>query len=90
MVTKVADSKGRVTLGRRFANKTVILREVDETEVLVTLARVVPAREAWLFENPKALKLVAQGLKEAKARRFVKGPDLAAGAKLADAIEEDA
>ena len=48
MVTKVADSKGRVTLGRRFANKTVILREVDDTEVLVTLARVVPAREAWL------------------------------------------
>jgi len=88
MVTKVADSKGRVTLGRRFANKTVILREVDDTEVLVTLARVVPAREAWLFENPKALKLVARGLKEAKARHFVKGPDLAEDQKLADAIED--
>ena len=89
MVTKVTDSKGRVTLGRRFANKTVILREVDDTEVLVTLARVVPAREAWLLENPKAMKAVARGLKQAKARQFVKGPDLAADAKLADAIEED-
>jgi ABC-type nitrate/sulfonate/bicarbonate transport system substrate-binding protein len=89
MVTKVADSKGRVTLGRRFANKTVILREVDDTEVLVTLARVIPAREAWLFENPKALKAVVRGLKEAKARHFVKGPDLAADQKLADASEDE-
>jgi hypothetical protein len=90
MVTKVADSKGRVTLGRRFANKTVIVRETDETEVVVTLARVVPAREAWLLENPKARRAVARGLGQAKARRFAKGPNLAADARLADAIDEDA
>ena len=41
------------------------------------------------LENPKALKAIARGLKQAKARQFVKGPDLAAGTKLADAIEED-
>ena len=90
MVTKVADSKGRVTLGRRFANKTVIVRQTDETEVIVTLARIVPAREAWLLENPKARRAVVRGLGQAKARRFAKGPNLAADARLADAIDEDA
>ncbi|MCC6580716.1 MAG: hypothetical protein IT440_09760, partial [Phycisphaeraceae bacterium] len=55
MVTKTADAKGRITLDDKFANRTVIVEEIDETEVRITLARVVPEREAWLYENPKAL-----------------------------------
>ena len=76
MTTRTADSKGRVTLGRRFANRTVIIREKDPTEVVVTLASVIPAREAWLLKNPKAKALLEKGLKNAKARRFVKGSNL--------------
>jgi hypothetical protein len=45
MTTKTTDSKGRLTLGERFAKRTVIVEEIDETGVRVTLARVVPERE---------------------------------------------
>ena len=51
MTTKTTDSKGRLTLGERFANRTVIVEEIDETEVRITLARVVPERELWLQET---------------------------------------
>lgn len=81
--TKSLDSKGRLTLGERFANKTVLVRRVSDDQVVVTLARVIPEREAWLFDNPKAKASVRRGLSQAKARRFSKTPpDLAADAAL--------
>ncbi len=87
-LTKTTDEKGRVALGKRFANKTVIIREIDSTEVLVTLARVIPEREAWLFENQAAKALVATGLQQAEARQFSDSPpDLEADAALADQLE---
>lgn len=89
MVTKSTDAKGRVTLGKSFANGTVTIRENDPTEVVVTLVRTIPEREAWLFENPVAKELVATGLQQAKARQFsASPPDLDADSALADALEE--
>ena len=89
MVTKTTDAKGRVTLGQGFANKTVILREVDATEMLVTIARVIPEREAWLHENKVAMGLVRTGLRQVAAGQFSDSPpDLDADAALADALEE--
>ena len=90
MTTKLADSKGRITLGERFANRTVIVEEVDETEVRITLARVIPEREAWLYANPKAKAALLKGLAQAKTRRFAKAPNLAADAQLARQIEREA
>jgi hypothetical protein len=89
MTTRTADSKGRVTLGERFANQPVIVREIDDTEVVVTLARVVPAREAWLLDSPKARRSIARGLAQARARKFAKPPDLKADTAIADSIEDD-
>lgn len=87
--TKTTDDKGRVALGKRFANRTVIIREIDATEILVTLARVMPEREAWLFENHAAKALVAAGLQQAEAGQFSDSPpDLDADAALADQLEE--
>ena len=57
-----ADSKRRVTLGGHFANRTVIVDYVSNDEVVVRLARVIPEREAWLYENPQALAAVRRGL----------------------------
>ena len=88
MTTKVADSKGRVTLGGKFANRTVLVEEVDETEVRVTLARVIPEREAWLWKNKKALAMVLAGIEGARKRRFASSPDLAAAARLAARIKD--
>ena len=88
MTTKTTDSKGRLTLGERFANRTVIVEEIDETEVRVTLARVVPERELWLQENRAASAAVMRGLADAKAGRVSAGPDLAADAALADRLQD--
>lgn len=90
MITRNTDSKGRITLGERFANRTVIIEDIDETEVRVTLARVIPEREAWLHANPKAMASVQRGLAQAKARQFAKNPpDLSAATKLAEQLEDD-
>lgn len=81
-MTKSVDSKGRVVLGPRFANQHVLIREVDDTEVVVTLAAVIPAREAWLHKNPKAKAAIQRGIEKAKRREFSKKPpDLAADAR---------
>jgi hypothetical protein len=89
MTTKTADGKGRVTLGSRFANQTVIVEEVDPTEVRITLAQVIPQREAWLREHPKARASVLRGLAQAKAGKTAKSPpDLASDTLLAEQLDD--
>jgi hypothetical protein len=89
MITKTVDSKGRVGLGSRFANQTVIVEEVDPTEVRVTLAQVVPQREIWLHKNPKAKVSVLRGLAQAKAGKKAKSaPDLAGDARLVEQLDD--
>jgi len=78
MTTKTVDSRGRITLGPRYANRLVIVREHDDGALEIIPAEAVPAREAWLYKNPEALKAVRQGLEEAQAGRFAEAPDLEA------------
>ena len=82
---KKADSKGRIALGREFAGALVIV--VREAEGIVKLipAEAVPAREAWLFKNPEAMRRVMAGIEDAKAGRMTEGPDLKAGAEPVEA-----
>jgi hypothetical protein len=87
--TKQVDSKGRLTLGERFAGRVVIVRETDETELVITLARVIPEREAWLYENSKAKQMVFTGIEQAKKKKFVSAPDLHADEELARKIGDD-
>lgn len=88
MTTKTADSKGRVSLGNRFANQTVIIEEVDPTEVRVTLAQVVPQREVWLHDNSKAKASVFRGLSQAKAGKMAASPDLEADSRLTEQLDD--
>ncbi|MEX0688483.1 MAG: hypothetical protein WD072_07440 [Pirellulales bacterium] len=89
MTTQSTDSKGRITVGERFANPTVIVEEIDDTEVRITLGRVVPEREMWLHENRAASAAVSRGLADARAGRFTSvGPDLAADAAIADTLQD--
>jgi nucleoid-associated protein YgaU len=88
MTTKTTDSKGRLTLGERFANRTVIVEEIDDTEVRVTLARVVPEREMWLHDNGAASAAVRRGLAAAKAGHLTVGPSLTADTGLADKLAD--
>ncbi len=48
MITKTLDDKGRLVLGSRFANRQVIIEENNESQIIITLAKVVPECEAWL------------------------------------------
>ena len=87
--TRNTDSKGRITLGEAFSNRTLLM-ETRGDEIVLRLARVIPEREAWLYDNGEALASVRRGLKEAKAGTFArKGPDLGAARKLADRIQDE-
>ena len=89
MTTKTADSKGRISLGSRFANQTVIIEEVDATEIRVTLAQVIPQREIWLHKNAAAKASVSRGLTQAKAGKVAKNfPDLEQDALLVEQLED--
>lgn len=88
--TRMADGKGRVALGARFANQTVLVEEVDSTEVRVTIARVIPEREMWLHRNPTARDLVRRGVEEAQAGDFSTAPpDLESDAAQFDPTDDD-
>ena len=55
MTTKTVDARGRLTLGQKYANSLVIVRERDDGALEIVPAEAIPAREAWLYKNPKAL-----------------------------------
>jgi hypothetical protein len=88
--TKNVDSKGRLTLGESFANRTVLVEDRGKGELLIKLARVIPEREAWLYENREALASVRRGLNQAAGGKFAKkGPDLKAATALGELLQED-
>jgi len=58
---KTIDEKGRLTLGREFAGRTVQV-EKGEDGIVVKFCRVVPEREAWLWESETAKGMVDRGL----------------------------
>ena len=86
-VAKKLDSKGRLVLGPEYANATVLIEQVAEGEFRVKAAAIVPIREAWLFKNAEALKLVSAGLEQAKTGKVVKGP-LQKNASWIDKLED--
>jgi hypothetical protein len=63
--------------------------EERESEVVLTFCRVVPEREAWLWENKRALDAVSRGLRQATSGELGDGPDLDAGAAVADTIPDE-
>jgi Protein of unknown function (DUF1778) len=49
--TRTTDKKARVTLPRAFANSTVIVEQVSDTEVRIRKARVIPEDEVRFAEE---------------------------------------
>ena len=83
------DSKGRLTLGEGFKNRTVIVEQRGD-ELVVRLARVIPETEAWLYANGEALASVRRGLSQAKAKSLSRNPpDLGAAQRLAKRLKDD-
>jgi len=82
MTTKTIDSRGRVLLGAEYAGQLVLVEETAD-RIVIQKATAIPQREAWLYENEKALNLVRQGLDQALAGQFSAAPpDLDADAAL--------
>ena len=91
MGTKIknADSKGRVALGKEFANVAVIIERIGPTELRIVKARVVPEREAWLLENELARSMIRRGVQQATAGEFSNNPpDLDADHSLLNELED--
>lgn len=90
MLTKNTDSRGRLALGERFANQRFIVTKVSETEIKLEVACVIPAQEAWLFKNPKALNSVLRGLDDARTGRVSSHPpDLDADQAFVDELADE-
>jgi len=89
MTTKTIDERGRLTLGREFAGCTVVVDDSDPGRILVTPMKLVPAAEAWLYENKTALAMLRRGLAESKAGIVGQNPpDLNADAELAKLLDD--
>lgn len=87
--TRNTDSKGRLTLGEGFKNRTVIVEQRGD-ELVVRLARVIPETEAWLYANGEALASVRRGLSQAKAKSLSRNPpDLGAAQRLAKRLKDE-
>jgi len=87
MVIKLADSKGRVALGTKYAGRMLIIDDSDPDRLVLTPAVAIPEREAWLFKNSEALEAVRRGLEDARAGKFAGPPDLEEDAGLADKFD---
>jgi hypothetical protein len=49
--TRTTDQKARVSLPKTFANSTVIIEQVSETEVRIRKAKVLPEDEIRFYEE---------------------------------------
>lgn len=71
---KKIDDKGRLSLGKDFAGRDVRIEETDQGFIASYVVQV-PANEAWLWENEKALTSVRKGIEEAAAGKLTSGPE---------------
>jgi len=88
VAVRKVDAKGRVTLGQEYANQQLIVVKRAEGGLELIPATTVPAPEAWLYENPDAIRAVIEGLKQAAAGELEAGPDLGKDAALAEQLED--
>jgi len=65
VLTKIADSKGRITIGSEYAKKAFLLEKREQDTIILRLAEVVPANEAWLWKNKVAFNKVMEGIEDA-------------------------
>jgi hypothetical protein len=85
---KYADEKGRLTLGSEFANMEFLVIRQPNGDVILRPSITIPANEAWLLKNGKALNMVARGLDQASERKFAKSPRRGNDSKWLDEIED--
>ena len=83
ILSRAVDEKGRLTLGKAFANQFVIIQELADGVVQICRAQAVPEAELWLHKNPKVIQAVMEGIAQAREGTLVEGPDLEEMSELA-------
>lgn len=90
METKKLDQKGRITLGQRYAGKTVLIDDSNPDCIKLIPVVHIPESEAWLYENELALNQVRQGLAQARQRNFAESsPEVETHLEWLDEIDDD-
>ena len=71
------DTKHRVSLGKILSGPITSFRIYRNAHGQIILDPLVsiPAHEAWLFKNKRAVRLVQRGLEEAKRGRVMKAKE---------------
>lgn len=68
-ISLTLDSRNRICLSALLPEglriTSFIAHQEDDKIILEPMAEI-PAREAWLYQNPKALGMVLEGLKQAE------------------------
>lgn len=83
---KHVDHSGRMTLGKKDANKTYSVDRKSDGTLVLTPVAIIPERELWIWKNKEALGAVKEGL-EQLARG--EGVSLGSFAQYADVEIED-
>lgn len=62
------DKQNRVPLGKLLTGISAKLfdAKVEDGKIVLEPMEAIPAREMWLYKNPKALASVLRGLKDAQ------------------------
>jgi hypothetical protein len=64
--TRSIDERNRLTIGEILkGSKRIRLYQNDSGEILLQPIAEIPASELWLFQNPKAINEVREGLRDA-------------------------
>ena len=85
---RTIDLRGRLTLGKSEAGRTVMVEDTDD-RFSVRYCRAVPERELWLYANDAALSLVTQGQQEIASGKALRDVDLSSVFALADSMPDD-
>ncbi len=71
------DSKNRITIGKKGGSQITSYKVYRNSsgQIILDPQVSIPAHEAWLYKNPKALAAVKKGLKAAREGRLVDAPE---------------
>ena len=61
---KHVDHSGRMTLGKKDANKTYLVDRRSDGTLVLTPVAIIPERELWIWKNEKAITAVKEGLEQ--------------------------
>lgn len=54
---KVIGMNGQLSIGKRFAGKTVQVDQIDKTTLVIKIGNFIPDSEKWLYQGENLAKL---------------------------------